>query len=205
MAVTKLSNSGIATGGVLKYDSMLAGNPPYSPGAFVSLATATPTSGSTITFSGIPQTYKHLQLRMLARESGSGNSYNYLLMRFNGDSGTNYSWTAAYSDGVNGTDVISVGSGSTTYVFPGMYGDDTPTNAYAISICDILDYTNTNKNKTIHSLSGFSQNANTNAYNAVALLGGSWRNTSAITSITITQGTNVAAGSVYALYGIAGS
>ena len=43
-----------------------------------------------ITFSSVPQTYKHLQIRLTARCTASGSTGDWLSIRFNGDSSGNY-------------------------------------------------------------------------------------------------------------------
>jgi hypothetical protein len=72
-------------------------------------------------------------------------------------------------------------------------------------VFDILDYTNTNKYKTIRTLSGTNNNsAGTNSY--VRFSSGLWMNTNAITSVTIYAASgNFAQHSQLALYGIKGN
>jgi hypothetical protein len=76
-------------------------------------------------------------------------------------------------------------------------------STFGAVVIDILDYANTNKYKTIRSLSGTSYNNNNGA---VGLFSGSWRNTNAITAITLqASAANLAQYSQFALYGIKGS
>ena len=85
MAVTKISNSGIKTG-VLKYDSMLAGNAAYDPAATWLIQRVNGTGSSTaITFSSIPQTYQHLQIRAIMKNAYTANAnvIDNLYMTFN--------------------------------------------------------------------------------------------------------------------------
>ena len=58
---------------------------------FESIATVTVggTAQSTISFTSIPSTFTHLQIRGIARDSGSL-AYSYFGVRFNSDSGSNY-------------------------------------------------------------------------------------------------------------------
>ena len=67
---------------------------------------------------------------------------------------------------------------------------------------DILDYTNTNKNKTVRVLQGFDENGSgVVAFNSFLYS----TNTNAITSLTLTSsGTSFAQYSSFALYGIKG-
>ena len=92
MAVTKLSNSGIKTG-VLKYDSMLAGNTAYDPSATWLIQRVAGTgSSATITFSNIPTNYKHLQIRALGKNSSTATftGLRTCTIQFNSDTGANY-------------------------------------------------------------------------------------------------------------------
>lgn len=208
MAVTKLSNSGIKTGGVLKYDSMLAGNPPYNPLTFdyESIATITASGGETsLVFSSIPQTYKHLQIRGLARYQG--NAFNFtigLRLRFNSDTGVNYwrhYWTA------NGSTTSSVGYNSDfAYLASSAPGGSVIANTFGASITDIADYSSTTKNKVIRYIAG--TNANTTNTSFETAIGTSlWASTAAITNIQINftdASGSAAAGTTFALYGIKG-
>jgi hypothetical protein len=77
-------------------------------------------------------------------------------------------------------------------------------NMFSASIVDILDYANTSKYKTIRVLAGADVNNQTGT--TFGLSSGSWRSTSAVTSITIgTSGFNFAQYTQFALYGIKGA
>ena len=175
--------------------------------AFESIATTTLSSAnSTITFSSIPATFTHLQIRGLARSSNI--YYNAgMQLRINGDTGANYSrhrlegeGTAAYSDG--SASVTSTQQVATT-------GGASLANNFAGFVIDILDYANTNKYKTIRTLTGYDNNGNGsgNDRGDIHLNSGSWQNTSAITSITFTlnDASNFVTGTTCALYGIKGA
>jgi hypothetical protein len=71
-------------------------------GAFESIATAVGTgSNTTITFSSIPATFKHLQVRMLAKDThnGGGALVRYTPLVINGDTGANYTRHNINGDG----------------------------------------------------------------------------------------------------------
>jgi predicted transcriptional regulator len=173
-------------------------------GAFYSIATATVTSGGTtsVTFSSIPSTYTHLQIRAIANDtttSAPASSQNYVT--FNGDTGTNYWYHSIYG---NGTTASSQGGSgySGIYVLAGATTGGVANNLMTPSIMDILDYTNTNKYKTTRTLSGTNVNA-TGGGKYIALQSGAWANTAAITSIVITSlGTAFDQYSSFALYGV---
>jgi hypothetical protein len=205
--VYKLSANSVKNGRTV-YGSMLAGNTAFSLASFESIATVSVGSGgsSTITFSSIPNTYAHLQIRGLARSSNI--YYNAgVLLRVNGDSGSNYSrhrlegeGTAAYADGS--------ASVTSTQQLPSTGGASLANN-FAGFVIDILDYANTNKYKTIRTLTGYENNGNGsgNDRGDIQLNSGSWQNTAAITSIsfTINDASNFVQYTTFALYGIKGA
>lgn len=163
-------------------------------GVFDSIATVTVGAGgsSTITFSSIPSTYKHLQLRSNDLKTSAGDT---TAMRFNSDSGANYTRHFLYGDGSAAT--ASASTGDTGFRIAGAAGNGSTTSPFGV-VVDILDYTNTNKYKTIRSLSGVDKNGS----GEVALISGLWLNSSAVTSITLYAGSNFAQYSHFALYGI---
>jgi hypothetical protein len=191
--------------GFPKSRSLLAGNSAYIPSNFESISTQTLSSTTgTVTFSSIPSTYKHLQLRMLWRSATSGYNQTFLLS-MNGDTNSSNYVRHFFSGG--GTSV-SAGA-NTSGTFSGirstncMSGSD-PASEFSPAVIDIVDYTSVNKNKTVRALIGYETN-NVGGAN-IALLSGLWLSTSAITSLSITDygGTGSASGSTFALYGIKG-
>ena len=147
---------------------------------------------STIEFTSIPSTYKHLQIRGIGRTT-SGNSVDFRI-RMNSDTGSNY---ARHSIRGEGTAVSAEGNASQVYMWldraiPGA------ADIFGGVIVDILDYANTNKYKTMRGLAGNDRNG----AGVIALSSGLWMSTSAITSLTITLETgNFTQYSSIALYG----
>lgn len=164
---------------------------------------ATTTLGSTtanITFSSIPQDYKHLQIRYFARTNRAAVGED-LAITFNADGANNYSWH--YMDG-NGSGATS-GNGYTTsrMLVPGTPAASGTASTFGSAIVDILDYTNTNKYKTIKCIGGYDANGN----GSVLLTSGCWQSSSAITSLTFSPFTYTNSFVQYtsaALYGIKG-
>lgn len=169
------------------------------------IGSATVGAGGTgvITFSGLSayaSTYKHFQIRYVARGTYSyTNSFNFLI-RFNGIATTSYWAQAPYI--LNGNNTIgSNTSGSTTYVYGGYYaGSGVAANTFGAGIVDIYDAFSTNKIKTARSIS--SQPAN-----SVGLTVGFWNDTAAINQIEILEavygpGGKFVEGSRFSLYGI---
>jgi len=171
---------------------MLGGGTPLVTD-YESISTTTvSTPVSSITFSSIPSTYTHLQIRLLAATSVAD---RFFKIQFNSDTATNYSWHYLQGDGATATatagatvayGINGTGPNSTTY--------------FGAVVTDVLDYANTNKYKTIRSLSGADMNG---AGGYVQLFSSNWRSTSAITSITLSPSSgNFNQYSSFALYGI---
>ena len=192
MAVLSIANKTISR-------SMLVGNSPYIPSDYESIATTTVGAGgsSTISFTSIPSTYTHLQIRVFARDSRAV-AFDNLLLQINTDTGSNYADHFLYGDG--GGSVISGNSVSDTSIRSGtMTGASSSANIFGANIIDILDYASTNKYKTIRALSG----ADANGSGQTVLRSGLWLNTNAITTLTFTPGGgNFTQYSSFALYGI---
>ena len=72
-------------------------------GSYESIATFTLGSSTTVTFSSIPSTYKHLQIRYLARSARTGAATDDLAIRLNSDSGANYARHRLFGDGASVT------------------------------------------------------------------------------------------------------
>jgi len=153
-------------------------------GAYDSLATVTLSAAtSSITFAGIPSGYKHLQLRWILQEARATYGIDDASMRFNGDTAANYSWHRLAGDGSTAT-ATATASASNIY-FDEVIGTTTG-GSFGAGVVDILDYTDVSKYKTTRALLGNDFNGTLGGYGGrVGLYSGSWRNTAAITSITI--------------------
>jgi predicted DNA binding protein len=158
------------------------------PATYEPIATQTlTTSATTVTFNSIPNTYTDLVISYGA----IGVSDSQLRIRFNGDTGSNYSYTTMS------------GNGSTTESFRQANGNSMTTDYYfsvttngGATLINVLNYSNTTTFKTAI------MRANNTSY-AVMANAGLWRSTSAINQIDliITTG-SLAAGSVITVYGI---
>lgn len=207
MATSRIQTSSILQG-FPKSRSLLAGNTAYDPAATFLIQRVTATGGETsITFSSIPQTYKHLQIRGIARDTYTVSTTTLdLYMQFNSDTtSANYAYHTLYG---NGSSAVATGTTSAG----GAYcqraimatGSGPNTTTYGSAIIDIVDYASTSKYKTIRSFNGV--DFNTSSTNYRTTLGSSlWLSTSAITRIDLkTSGTAFAAGTTFALYGFTG-
>ena len=174
---------------------------PVQPTAFESIATATGTGSSgTITFSSIPSTYQHLQIRILGRTSSTSRAG---LIRFNSDTGSNYAYHELTGNG--STAGASGGASATEFTGVWVASSSEATNVHGVSIIDIHDYASTTKNKTTRAFSGMNNNG-TATTERIYLFSGLWINTNAINSISIVAGSgNWTTSSTFALYGIKGA
>ena len=183
--ISGLLSGGAAAGGGTSYES---------------IATVTVGSGgsSSISFSSIPSTFKHLQVRGIMRDTRATNP-DSLLLTFNSDSSTNYSYHYLNGDG----SIVDANAGtSANYIFLSRFaGANQTANAFGAIVIDVLEYANTNIYKTTRSIGGY----DANGVGAIKLDSGNWRSTSAITSLTLTPAnTSFVQYSSFALYGIKG-
>jgi hypothetical protein len=195
--IYKMSNAG-GFKSLTRYHDMLAGNPVFVvPFAYESIETVTVGSGgqSSVTFSSILQTYKHLQIRALWNTPVGDQS---MLITYNGVGGTSYASHALDGNGAS----ASAGGGASQAKWETFYdGNNNSNSAAKVGIFDIFDYTNTNKNKTSRLLWG----ADYNGAGRVSLSSCLFLSTNAISSITFQPfSTSFAQHSQFALYGIRG-
>lgn len=157
-------------------------------------------SASSVTFSSIPSDFKHLQIRMAHRNTRTGSGNGLMVLEFNGDTGANYSMHELVG---NGSTVTSNATFAVDQNFMGLAFSpeaSNTTSAFAGTVVDILDYSNTSKNKTVRSLGGVAASTN-----RISLISGHWRNTSAVTSINMyVFSGSLLTGSRFSLYGIRG-
>lgn len=151
---------------------------------------------STVTFSSIPSTYTDLILVANIRISGSGGEG--VVIRFNSDTSSNYSYTRLFAS----SSVVSDRGSNLTSTDGGYFpGSDSSSNLFDPGIYHIMNYSNTTTNKTVISRWNNNQNPGTTH---VGLNVGLWRSTSAINSVSLIAGSskNFVAGCSFALYGI---
>jgi hypothetical protein len=172
-------------------------------GTFESIATAVmDASGSaTVTFSNIPQTYTHLQIRAVAKSNNTNaNDANGIFMNFNGDTTSKYSFHYFYGSG-SGTSASGNHTQTTISTAGWVNSNNYSASHFTANIFDIIDYKSTAKYKIVRSLAG----NDGNGAGFVFLNSGSWQSNDAITSIELTSGFGVFMQySQFALYGIRG-
>jgi len=174
--------------------SQISGHLFAPSGAYDSIATTTlSTTTASVTFSSIPQTYKHLQVRFIAR-SDRASTLDIAGVQL----GSTY-YSQAHIINGDGSSVVSNNSTGLTIV-PAASSN---ANVFGSAVIDLLDYTDTNKNRVARALNGFDANGSGNAAFASAL----WLSTTAVSSLTVypANGTGFVQYSSFALYGIKGS
>jgi hypothetical protein len=165
--------------------------PTYTPLATVTLGA----SASSVTFSSIPATYRDLILVHSMKHSFAGSiTVRDSGLRFNGDSGSNYSYVRM---GGNGSTASS--ETDTANNFSLLYGMASAN--FQMGIVQVMDYSATDKHKTVLYRTGLANDTNFGSYAAAAR----WANTAAITTLTIAPGGSftILAGSTFNLFGIA--
>jgi hypothetical protein len=170
--------------------SQISGHLWAPTGAYDALATVTVPSGgaASIEFAGIPQGYKHLQIRALQITSFNAVDPK---MQVNGDTGSNYYMHSIY----NTVPTVSAYSQATTGIAYCYNESSYP----GVAVIDLLDYSSTTKNKTFRMMTGY--DANGTGY--LFYRSGAWFNTAAVTSLKFNAvGQNFQQYTQYALYGI---
>jgi hypothetical protein len=166
--------------------------------SYDSIATVTVGAGgsSSISFTSIPATYTHLQVRGIARLTGAF-TYEEYSPTLNSDTGSNYAYH--YLQG-SGSSAISSGGGNTTAGRSGSWVGGTGLNSsvFGAIIIDILDYSDTNKYTTIRMFGGLDNNGG----GYVGIASSLWRSTDAVTTFTLDVPSDFAQYSYFALYGI---
>jgi hypothetical protein len=193
--ITNFSSSSVKSGVKRKrfWDQNAVAN------SYFSIATTTLSANqTTITFSNIPQTYTHLQLRSIARDNGASNDTSSFKITINGDTSSTYTRHILYGDGASAGSVFNQLTG---FSYTGIITQNGATSTiFGSSVVDILDYRNTNKFKTIRSIGG----SDLNGAGGVNLQSSLWQSTAAITSISLTSSTSTdfRQYSSFALYGV---
>ena len=181
------------------YASQMSGH--LVTNSYASIATQTVGSGgaSSITFSSIPSTYTHLQVRFSWSDSASGTPNSSL--SFNNDRTSNYAWHYLNGDGSSASAGYGLSRGE---ILLGQNGGSGNSSKFSTAIVDILDYTNINKNKVTRTLTGYDNNGSGGVFFISGLyLGGTIGNSSnIITSLTLSPTSNFVQYTSAALYGI---
>ena len=163
--------------------------------AYNSIATVTVGAAvSSISFTSIPATYTHLQLRCFTELTSPG-ILGITVGASSADTGNNYSTHILDGDAGSAYAGAGVSENRLGILYPVQ-------SNFAGAVIDFLDYTNTNKYKTVHSFMG----SDNNGGGRIRLATGNWRSASAIGTIVLTPNAgNLKQYSSFALYGIKGA
>jgi len=175
-----------------------SGGAAVAGGDYESIATVTVGSGgaANVTFSSIPSTYQHLQIRYIVR-STQASTETGINARLNSDTGSNYAWHYLFGDGASAA--AGAGSTQTSINLVNVAGGNATASSFAAGVLDVLDYANTSKYKTLRLLQGWDGNGS----GRVNLSSGLWMSTSANNAIQFYPSSgNWAQYSSFALYGI---
>lgn len=160
----------------------------YEPIATTTLGSA----ASSITFSSIASSWTDLRVVLISSTATAGNTVNYL--RFNSDTGSNYSSTWLTGDG---STAASSAETSATFIRGGENANNTDAGLSMITY-DVFSYAGST-NKTALVTNSRDNNGSGSTYRIVGL----WRSTSAITTLTIAASAgNYKTGTTATLYGI---
>ena len=138
---------------------------------------------ASVTFSSLGS-YEHLQIRVSGRHNGSGGAGASIYIRFNGDTGSNYSTHSVQAYNGNNTGADAYTGQAFVYAGGRITGPLTPDSEnYGTSVIDILDYRNGSKNTTMHQMSGVVDDYEGGSF--VWFSSSLWDSTAAVTSILL--------------------
>jgi hypothetical protein len=165
--------------------------------SYESIATVTVGSGgsSSVAFTSIPSTYKHLQIRATYQTA----SNNWVSVRCNSDS-TYTNYRTHYLEGSGAA--ASAGTQQITSI-TGLglnYTQSTGGSIFDVSVMDILDYADSNKYKVSRTFRGCDNNGS----GYIGLQSALWINTAAVTRLDLISASIFSEYSSFALYGIKG-
>tara|TARA_R110002074_G_scaffold1534_9_gene9111 strand:- start:386 stop:916 length:531 start_codon:yes stop_codon:yes gene_type:complete len=160
-------------------------------------------TATAVTFSSLTTDYEHLEIWMTARtDLNTTTGYDYVGVRFNGDTGSNYATQTMYGHNTTGATERETGNAFGMKVRAAASDPENALNFGGICVL-IPDYRGANVNKSSTSIGGKCGPSYGFASNGT----GEWDNTAAITSVELTPGagTNFNIGCVFTLYGLRSS
>lgn len=148
---------------------------------FEKIASVTVGAGgaSSIDFTSIPNTYTDLLVKISARGSRNNTGSQVVSLRFNSDSGANYSYRRLYADGTSAYSDSSTGDSYGTSGYVSKVYD----TASTFGSCEIYVPNYTASTQKAYSSDGVEENNATLAY--LSIVAGIWSGTSAITGIAL--------------------
>jgi hypothetical protein len=152
-----------------------------------------------IVFESIPQAYKHLQIRYVAKSSSTATT---LRLQFNNTGGTAYDYKTEFTNGSTFTSSAQVTNAAGIVLTYGV-APSTVSGQISGGIVDIFNYTDTDRNKNVMTTAGYFSEA---TVRHLEMNGGRFKDNAALSTIAInTGGANfLDTSSRFALYGIKG-
>jgi len=167
-------------------------------GTFELISTQVLSSTGNITFSSIPQNYKHLQLRITARDATSAGGGISTSLRINGVTTSSYAWH--YLDGTGASPASAAGSTAQTSILMGYTpSNGVPAGQFAGHVVDLADYTNANKKPVVRCFTAIA-----GSYQNVGIHSGMLNTAGAVTQLDIFTANGFVSGSRFSLYGVRG-
>lgn len=168
---------------------------------FIASATSSGSTG-TFTFSDLPTSFTHLQLRLFGRSVENQSTPYDAVITLNQANPTTFAYHRVSGDGSSATST-SLTSDNVIRSPLCIPNAAHTSNVFGVVIFDFLDFANTNKNKTVRITSGYSNNTtSTPAAGWVNFASSAWFSTTAINHMQLFTFGNWASGSRADLYGI---
>jgi len=173
------------------------------PNTYEAIATQTlGSAAASVTFSSIPSTYTDLVIVCSIQSTSSANTDTRYHLRFNNDSGTNYSTTFLLGNGSTASSTRDTNRAQIDNVTPISTSPE-----FTPVIYNVLNYANTTTNKTTLQRAGQNNNTSGGGGGGAILMGAAvslYRSTSAINRVDINCAVNgqFATGSTFSIYGI---
>jgi hypothetical protein len=177
---------------------------PAGGGGLTLIATGTPSAATTVSFTSIPTTYKHLVVRWFGVLMSNTNGY--WRARVNGDTGSKYAWHYVYQDNEsNGAGrssglVTAFGAdASAGAVIPRTTTSGTAYNQQGAGAITIFDYADTSLTRNLQSFSWGDATGDV----LLSQVDGYYSSTgTAITSIDFVRGSTETITGTFFLYGV---
>jgi hypothetical protein len=177
-------------------------------GAYDALASTVvgSTSVANITFSNIPSGYEYLEVRYAVKSARTGtNALDELNLRFNGDTGSNYSQRALLMDANSAALTANAAYPSTNIELgSGMIGDSVSNSEFGVGIFTVIDYASFSKYKNVVMVGGVNFTTSVDSsFGRVGTGSGAYFNFNPITSLTLyADNGNLVQYSQISLYGV---
>lgn len=174
-------------------------------GAYELISTSEPLTASnvaTVSFSSISSTYDSLELRIVAR--GANTTSGNILLRYNGDTGSNYRYSHFRSVNNNVPEAMSFTSpiANQEIAVSSMPTSGATASTAQSIIVRIPNYKNTARQKTMDAFSTFISSSTSGS---ICFTHGLWQNTDAITQVDVSLTTTYfGTGTRISLYGYKG-